>query len=292
MSGTTVTHGNPDDSRWRRFWNRGGWWKSLLIVTVYLGVFQLVSLGITTAFAGLIDLSDLFGSPNTVFFALALPILVMGLLTYAFVASLGWQKEIFGRQPITGRGWMWVAVVLVAVPIVIRLFATSWSSYSITVILAVLFLGLCVGFAEELITRGVAVNLLRRAGYTERIVMVLSSLLFALLHSANVLSGQAIATVAVTVVYTFGFGAMMYLSMRVTGSIVWAMLLHAATDPTTFLATGGIDAHGTTSGDAGLILVAGLFNYVYIVAALVVIFLVKGKVYEDRSPRKRAVTAA
>ena len=184
---------------------------------------------------------------------------------------------------------MWVAVALILIPTVVKLFATKWSAYSVTVVLATLFFGLCVGLAEELLTRGVATNLLRRAGYTERVVFVLSSLLFGLLHSVNILSGQPAITVAITVVYTFGFGAMMYLSMRVTGSIVWAMLLHAATDPTTFLASGGIDAHGSTSGDAGLILIAGLFNYVYIVGALIVIFLVKGKVYENRTPFRKAV---
>ena len=79
--------------------------------------------------------------------------------------------------------------------------------------------------------------------------MLLSSLIFALLHSVNAFT-QPILNVLITVVYTFGFGVMMYLVMRVTGSIIWAMLLHAATDPTTILATGGIDTHTGSSGSA------------------------------------------
>ena len=50
--------------------------------------------------------------------------------------------------------------------------------------------------------------------------MVISSLVFALLHSANVLSGLPILTVALTVVFTFGFGVLMYLTLRVTGNLI------------------------------------------------------------------------
>ena len=291
MTETALTRERVGDNAWQRFWNRGGWWKTALLVVVYLAVYEGLGFVVQSLFADFIDTDDLFGSPLTIFFALAVPILLMGLLLLAFVRSLGWQGEIFGRQPVDGRGWMWVVVVLILVPIVIRLFAVTWSAYSVTVVFSALFLGLCVGLAEELLTRGVATNLLRRAGYTERVVFVLSSLVFALLHSINVLSGQPAIAVAVTVVYTFGFGAMMYLSMLATGRIVWAMLLHAATDPVTFLATGGIDAHGSTSGDAALLSIASIFNYAYILAALVAIVLVKGKVYPDRSPRRKVSAA-
>ncbi|MGA1838803.1 CPBP family intramembrane glutamic endopeptidase [Herbiconiux sp. 11R-BC] len=287
MSETALVAEDRGDNAWRRFWNRGGWWKAVLVAAVYLAIYQGLGWLIQTIFAGVIDTGDVFGSPLTVFFALALPILLMALLTLVFVRSLGWQGEIFGRQPVRGRWWMWIAVALILVPTVIRLFAVQWSAYSATVVLSTLFFGLCVGLAEELLTRGVAVNLLRRAGYTERVVFVLSSLLFGLLHSVNILSGQSAATVLVTVVYTFGFGAMMYLSMIATGRIVWAILLHAATDPVTFLAAGGIDAHGSTQGDVGLLAIGSIFNYVYILAALIAIFFVKGKVYTDRSPRKK-----
>ena len=74
--------------------------------------------------------------------------------------------------------------------------------------------------------------------------MVISSLVFALLHSANVLSGLPILTVALTVVFTFGFGVLMYLTLRVTGNLIWPMLVHGLYDPTLFLATGGIGVSG------------------------------------------------
>jgi len=79
----------------------------------------------------------------------------------------------------------------------------------------------------------------------------------------------------------------MYLSLRITGRLVWAMLLHAATDPVTILAVGGIDAHGDSTGStSGLITVAGFFNWIYILLALVTIFLVKN---HDRAKQEQAL---
>ena len=106
--------------------------------------------------------------------------------------------------------------------------------------------------------------------------MLLSSLIFALLHATNVLSGQPITTVAVTMAFTFVFGVAMYLTLRVTGSLVWPMLLHAVTDPSTILAAGGVDSGtGTVSPLAGL---AGASTYVYLVLTIVAIFAVRGRV--------------
>ncbi|MCY1693119.1 CPBP family intramembrane glutamic endopeptidase [Curtobacterium sp. SL109] len=265
-------------NRWQRFWNRGGWWRAVLAVVLYLAVYEGLGWLNARTLASGITADGVFATPRGVILGIALPIIVMGLLTLVFVRTLGWGREIFARQPLPGRGWMWIAVVLLLVPIVIRLIATNWSSYSVSVVFAVLFLGLCIGFTEELIARGVAVDLLRRGHHTERTVALLSSLLFGLMHASNAIGGTALPVVAVTVVYTFGAGMMFYLSMRITGSIIPAMLLHAATDPTTILATGGIDTSAATAGDAGLIGFAGIFNLVYPVLALLVLFFIKGRV--------------
>lgn len=241
-------------------------------------------------FGHLVDAGNVLATPESVFFGIALPILLGGLILLAFVWSLGWFREIFGRQPIRGSWWMWIALALLLIPIALRLIGTNWSAYSSGVVLTMLFTGLCIGLAEELVTRGLAVNLLRRAGYGEKAVMLLSSLIFALVHSVNAFT-QPIVSVALTVVYAFTFGIMMYLVLRVTGSIVWPMLVHAATDPTTILATGGVDAHGAAAGSDGLIALAGDFNFVYVVFAIIAIIVVKGNVAPagQRSPQAAEV---
>lgn len=272
--------GANTESGWRAFWNRGGWWKALIVVVAYAVVYQLIGLGVGAVWGGAVDPENLLATPESIFVALTLPILLGGVVLVLFGWSLGWLRELFGRQPVTGSWWMWIAVVLVIVPVILRLVATNWSAYSVAIVLTMLATGLCIGFAEELLTRGFVVNLVRKAGHGERLVFVLSSLFFALLHSVNLLSGQSPLQVGLTVIYTFGFGAMMYLSLRVTGRLIWPILLHAATDPTTFLATGGVDAHTASEGSAGLLSLAGIFNYVYIVFALLAIFLVKGRAAE------------
>lgn len=268
---------------WQRFWDKGYWWQPFLVAVAYIAVFLGIGLVTSTLFADMIDPTNLIGSASSVFFAQALPILIGGAVVLLFVISLRRTQPILGRQPIRGSGWMWIAVVLLVIPIALRLAATNWSAYETTTVLALLFLGLCIGFTEELLARGVAVDLLRRGGASERVVMILSSAVFGLLHASNILTGQPVVTVLVTVVYAFGFGAMMYLALRVTGRIVWPMLLHAATDPTTILATGGIDSHGADAGSAGLLGIAGMFNILYLVFAVIAIFLVKGRVHAAES---------
>ncbi|KLN35582.1 abortive infection protein [Cellulosimicrobium funkei] len=265
-------------SGWQRFWDRGGWWRAFLFAVLYLAVYLGIGWLVGATGLGPDRAEELLDSSGSVFFGLLLPILVMSLLLVAFLSTMRWRREVLGPQPIAGRPWMWVAVVLVLVPIVLHVAGTSWSSYDVTVILTVFALGLCIGFAEEVLTRGVAVTMLRRAGYGEKAVMVLSSLLFGFLHASNLVSGQNLLTVGTTVVFAFGFGTMMYLSMRVTGSIVPAILLHAATDPTTMLATGGVDTHGANAGSEALVALAGTFNVVFVAMAVLAIFLVSGRV--------------
>jgi membrane protease YdiL (CAAX protease family) len=149
-------------------------------------------------------------------------------------------------------------------------------------VVALTFLsGLFIGFTEELLTRGIAVKILRDAGLREVVVAVISSALFALLHSVNVLTGQPPLTVVLTVVFAFGFGMMMYLVLRVTGNLVWPMLIHALTDPTTFLASGGIDV-ATSATQNPLLALAGPFNILFVVAGALAIIFIRGRVRESR----------
>lgn len=239
-------------------------------IGLYLGASQLIGI----LFAGQFDLTDQFGSASTVAITLLLPVVVGSLILLAFAASVKWLPELFGRQPGRGRGWMWVAPIVVILAAALRAAGTDWSSYSIGVVLVTFAAGLFVGLSEELLTRGLAVNLLRKGGYSERWVMVLSSLIFALLHSTNLLSGQALGTVLITMAFTFVFGVAMYLTLRVTGSLVCPILLHAITDPTSFLATGGIDT--AAAAPSPLLAVAGVSVYLYAILTIVALFLVKG----------------
>ena len=141
---------------------------------------------------------------------------------------------------------MWIAPVVVLTPIVLRVLGIDWGRQAFDVVAFMLVTGLLVGFVEELLTRGIGVKMLRDGGHGEWTVAALSSLVFALIHSVNLLTGQELTTVAFTIVYTFAFGVLMYLTPAAIGFLVGAMILHGLTDPTTILAVGGVDELKTT----------------------------------------------
>lgn len=143
--------------------------------------------------------------------------------------------------------------------------------------------GLFIGLAEELLCRGLVVQALRRAGRGEWSVMVLSSLIFAMLHATNLLSGQDLTTTAQQVAFTFGFGICMYLTLRVTGYLVYPILLHAAYDPSLFIATQGINKVAGTSG--GQSTLAAITTLLYLAVAVVALVLVRGRVEPEPAPQ-------
>ena len=232
---------------------------------------------IVLCFGSAIDKDYLFANGLSVFVGLALPILIGGVILVIFALSIGWLKELFARQPIRGSWWMWIGVAIVLLFNILRFASVDYAGWDAGAVIAVLFTGLCVGFAEEVLTRGFAVNLLRRAGYGERSVMLLSSLIFAALHSGNIATQSPLA-VAFTVVYTFAFGLTMYVALRVTGNLIWPILLHASTDPSLILLSGGVDATGGTLHPGPLAGIASLANYAVIIFAIVPLIFVRGNV--------------
>ena len=270
-------------SGWKRFWDKGRWWKAVVAVVGYLVLYGLVGQAIGAIFRGEIDTTNVFVTPGNLFLVLGASIVVGAIILVAFLASVGWLRPVFARQPISGRGWMWIFVVLAIIPIVLRFAGIDYDSYGVPVVVTMLLIGLLIGFTEELLYRGIVIKILRDGGHREISVAVISSLLFALSHSVNLLSGQPLLTVALTVVFTFGFGMVMYLVLRVTGNIVWPMLIHALTDPTTFLASGGVDT-STGAAHSQLLDLAGPFNIVFVIAALIALFLIRGAVSQRFRP--------
>lgn len=261
----------------RGFFERPTLGKAVLVIAGYLAYYLLVGLAVGAVFGDEVDKDNVLATGAGIFFGLVLPIGIGAVTLVGFTAFIGRLRSVFGRQPAAGRPWMWIGPGLVLIAVVSHAAATDWSTWRPEQILLLALLGVCVGLAEELATRGLAVQMLRGAGHSERFVMVVSSLLFALMHVINLLSGMKASTVLLTVVYTFGFGVCMYLVMRLTGTIWSAIVLHALTDPTTFLASGGVD-EAVTDHTGGWSLLASAATILMIAFSLVAVFLVR----EDR----------
>lgn len=259
-------------SGWARFWDRGRWWKALLLAVSYFVLYQLASL-LMAPFASMAG--DAGSVPSIVIFYIV-PIFLGGVILVTFGASVGWLRGLFARQPVGGRGWMWIAIAVVLFFNVLHLLSIDYGAAGIEYVLAWLFAGLLIGFAEEVLTRGYIVRIMRNAGHPEIAVAAVSAALFSLLHAGNLLSGQPLINTLLQLGYTFGFGVLMYLAMRVTRTLVAPILLHASTDPSIFLHT-----EYPVAGALGS--VAGLGNILVFVVGVVLLFFIRGRVDQKAS---------
>lgn len=278
-------HGEQNPSSWAAFWNRGGWWRAVLATFGYLVLFVVASFVIVRlgrSAAGSSD-QDVATHAKVVMVDLVFPEIAGALIVTIFVASLAWFPKLFASRPRSGSWWMWIAPLTIAIAAIVRLLSTDWKAYSAGAVIAILFLGLLVGYTEELLARGVNVRLLHTGGYGSRSTMVLTSVLFAAMHSVNAIGGgkgEALE-ITVTIVFAFFFGAAMYLTLLVTGNLIWAMVLHAITDPTTFLASGGVDSGTLSSGPGSTI---GVWvTIVYAILFVAAMFALPKKTYPDAS---------
>ncbi len=214
---------------------------------------------------------------TTVWVFYVLPVAFGGLVLVVFAWSLGWVRELYGPQPLRGRGWMWFAVAAVHIFNVIHFATVDYAKAGVGVVIAWLVAGLCIGFAEETLTRGIVVNLMRKRGHREISAALVSAALFAALHSGNLLTGQALVPTLLQLIDTFAFGILMYLTLRVTGNLIWPILLHATTDPSIFL----VADYPT---DGALNLLGSLGNPVVIITGLILVFFVRGEVAPSAAP--------
>lgn len=254
-------------SAWSRFWNRGRWWKAVILAVAYLVLYELASLSLSP----LVPMAGEAGTASNVLLFYVVPIFFGGVILVVFGASVGWLKVLFARQPISGRWWMWIAVAVVLSFNILHLLSIDYSEVGIDYFLTWMLAGLFIGFAEETLTRGYVVRIMRDAGHKEVAVALVSAGVFALLHSTNLLSGQPLLATLIQLVYTFFFGILMYLAMRVTRTLIAPILLHASTDPSIFM-------HAQYPAEGSLGTIAGLGNWAVMLVGLVLVFFIRGRV--------------
>ncbi|WP_075201159.1 CPBP family intramembrane glutamic endopeptidase [Leucobacter japonicus] len=276
-------------SAWRRFWERGDWWRAIVLAAAYYAVYQLLSLVVVQIFPAGGALRGAAGSPADVLIDTALPIVLGSIVLVAFAGSLGWLRELFGTQRLRGRGWMWIGIGVVLVINASALGAVDYASAGGVLIATWLLTGLFIGFAEELLTRGFVVTLMRKAGHGEIAVALVSAAVFAALHAGNFFTtDQGLATTALQVVYTFAFGIIMYLALRLTGRLIWPILLHASTDPTLFL----FGAHPAQGNPLALLPAVSTYLVIATGLVLLVVFIVSERRRAKQTPRFDLPTSA
>jgi membrane protease YdiL (CAAX protease family) len=89
---------------------------------------------------------------------------------------------------------------------------------------------LFVGIAEEVAFRGIIVRAIRGSTSKEWIVMIGSSLLFGLVHGINFFNGQSFGKTITQVTLAAILGSTLYVILRLSGSLLLPILIHAIWD--------------------------------------------------------------
>ncbi|MFV0286455.1 MAG: type II CAAX prenyl endopeptidase Rce1 family protein, partial [Demequina sp.] len=120
-----------------------------------------------------------------------------GVLMALLTGLLGWWKPVLFDRSRARLAWAWIVPIAMTALTVLGLIATDYSAIGPEFLLAALILGLLVGFAEEMMARGVLLTGLR-ARLGERSVWLLTSLMFGAFHLINLaLGAPAIGVVQV-----------------------------------------------------------------------------------------------
>lgn len=177
-------------------------------------------------------------------------------------------------------GWMWVIPLLLAGAAVLRIAGNDWGARGALYMLLLAIATLFVGIAEETAFRGIVVRALRGPTSNEFAVMVGSSVLFGVMHGINILNGAEVGPTLVQIGIATISGASLYITLRLTGSLLMPILLHGLID---FSILGQIGEIGTLVTIAALV---PLLVYLLTIVAAIVIFV------SDRRARVQAVPQA
>lgn len=196
----------------------------IVIIVVYLAILQ----GVGIALRSDDDQSyAVFTSVEAAVRGVIIPVGVSAVFAIVVVSVLGWWRPVMiDRRRV--RPWVWIFPVLMLAAI---LGGTNYGligERGATLFIVLLVGSLMVGFAEELMYRGVGVVAFRSNGYSEGKVALWVALLFGLSHATNLISEgiKSLGQVLITIVA----GMFFYLIRRVSGTILAAMLIHGLWD--------------------------------------------------------------
>lgn len=237
-------------------------WIGVLVWAGYVAIITIVTL------LGGVKYTDLTASTGNLLLVGVLP-LAVGAVYLVIVASLlGWWRPALHEKQRAHHTWPVIAPVLLLVVAIASLIATDWAKIGIDFLLAALALGVLVGFNEEFVTRGLVIVGLR-GRFAEVWVWLISSALFGLMHGVNFILGQPVGPTVQQMGIAFAAGTGFYILRRVTGSLVWAMILHGLFDMANFVFS---YAPGNALGT-----LAGIVDQIAILLCLVfVAFVIRG----------------
>jgi membrane protease YdiL (CAAX protease family) len=161
--------------------------------------------------------------------------LVAGIaVLLAFLALARW--DMLWRDPARlPMSWLlWTPPLLFVLVIGVRLVGIEWGAVSGRLLYAIVVAGVLVGFAEEMLFRGIFLRGMRTGGRTEGWAMLWTTIGFGALHLPNVFLGTGLVGLAQVPLAALT-GVTLYLFRRGFGAVLPAMVAHGLWDISTFL---------------------------------------------------------
>ena len=226
----------------------------------------LVFLGYLVVFYGVwiitdVDYNRISDSSDTILKWIVAPLAAGAVYLVIVVSALGWWRPSLFEVAKAAPRWLLVGPILMLVFAIIGLATSDKSGVTMAMFWLALLGSVLVGFSEELASRGASIVGLR-GRFTEPMVWFFSTLLFGLMHLPNWVFGAGPAATA-QVAFAFGGGTILYLTRRLTGSLIFAMLLHGIWDFSSFL------------GEPAAITSA--FPFINLIVALVLVYVLLRK---------------
>jgi len=176
-----------------------------------------------------------FGDSTSNMWQGIIPSLAVGSAVIGLLGMwMGWWGAAIRDQHRTRVGWTLIAPVIYLVIAAGTFAGTDWGKVSGGFLLVALSLGILVGFAEELVCRGMLLVGLR-GSFHEVAVWALTCVFFGIMHGANIFLGAPVRDTVMQVVMAGVQGSAFYILRRYFGTLVWAMLLHGLWDMSIFV---------------------------------------------------------
>jgi membrane protease YdiL (CAAX protease family) len=199
-------------------------------VATWIGYLVII---VTVTLLSGVPFPDIGTSADSTWRGAVLDLAVGAVFLIILATILGWWRPALFERRRSHHTWpIFVPIVMFAAA-VLNLVNTDWSQFDASFLLSLIALGVLVGFCEEMMARGLVLTAFRsRLG--EGWVWFLSSALFGLMHVANALLGAPLGSSLTQAALAFASGTAFYILRRVTGSLIWAMVLHGLWDVSVF----------------------------------------------------------
>ncbi len=184
----------------------------------------------------------------------------------------------FGRGLLIGFGVMGVPLIL----LVMRIVSITLGETKIGNVGLALIYGLAPGIGEEVIFRIIPISIAMRSRNKNviTIVLVVTSLIFGLGHSVNLLAGADPMQTLLQVIYATALGLTFAAIYLRTGNIWITIFIHTLTDFTSYIALDTQEAGGVLADKAEMATIIGL-------SVLSVIFFINALIAFRKSQREK-----